>query len=699
MKEIQSVFTSDSINLYMQKFTAGSLISALSDRWNIGIPMHVSHDLTRLAGWARPTMVYFEPGLTRLAGINLLPESNEEMKLVSDAQRVYIETCIEKMCTPELMGSLKAKIKNHLKGDEIPYETHCVTLYRKGLAQEIFSDIFAAADKDLLIPTSLLNYVGDGLFERDGLLLFAHPWFRRSNTRLNSLNTVFLDRFFEALKKNRSKGLIALDPDLIGLAGTQRQHFEHEYWWGPKFSDDLVSIPTGVTVHNAPEYERFFYSISSTEFWWQSRDDQHILEIEELRDRPGTLEDGSLLFGCRYVHSIVDEKNKSIVHLDGAIRGYIEEEMVSRLELKINNAGKRTLYKKLWRMDIPVAVNEWKSLISDYFRDNHLIGEYFGINAEEKDGRPRLINKDKSPDLVRKYVPYTIERGSGIRVGVSFHNLSQNISESLEAISTDSISIGNEKFAVLPSDAIEVAKACSRFNLQLRLPTDVRYIAFEDLYTDLPLLIAPARDTGVVIGKLMGLFRALVTSFVSRNQDRILSFTIGIPLVDRELRISVMGAIADILKWLESPCASIPLCMEDLHQWANKLGDYLASEFKSSNDSPRLGDIYNTSGIFFFERQPIQPSEYSVHYSEKERGLVYDLRIPAGQEDLAKALNDGKLELCCSFLIESSKCSRCKSEYRTCSCSKYLDGVGQIVSSCQAAFAYISDRPAIIRKE
>jgi hypothetical protein len=256
MKEFQSVFTSDALNLNMVKLTTGCLLRALADQWDIGIPAHLSHDLTRLIGWARPTMVYFEPGLTRLAGINLIPENESEMREIREAQLAHVNSKIKETCEPGRVSELKARIKEYLNSNEVPAGLTSVSLCRDGLAKDVFRSIFEQADKDGLVPTSLLNYVGMGIFESNGLLLFAHPWFRRSNNKLNSLNTTFIDRFFETLKNHRSQGAIALDPDLIGLAGTQIEHLEHEYWWGPKFSDDLSKIPPGVTRHQAEEYER-----------------------------------------------------------------------------------------------------------------------------------------------------------------------------------------------------------------------------------------------------------------------------------------------------------------------------------------------------------------------------------------------------------------------------------------------------------
>jgi len=51
---------------------------------------------------------------------------------------------------------------------------------------------------------------------------------------------------------------VRLDPDAVALAASYRPAIEHQYWYGPTFSDDLASIPTGVTRHEADGRQMFF---------------------------------------------------------------------------------------------------------------------------------------------------------------------------------------------------------------------------------------------------------------------------------------------------------------------------------------------------------------------------------------------------------------------------------------------------------
>jgi hypothetical protein len=79
---------------------------------------------------------------------------------------------------------------------------------------------------------------------------------------------------------------IALDDDLIGYSSTYNEQFELEYWWGPKYDDNINEIPLGVTHYECDRRQKLFSSVSGTQFWWKSDSDNLTLELEELKDTP-----------------------------------------------------------------------------------------------------------------------------------------------------------------------------------------------------------------------------------------------------------------------------------------------------------------------------------------------------------------------------------------------------------------------------
>jgi hypothetical protein len=377
MHELAGVLSSDSITRNMTRFEASSLYRALADRVNTGIPTLMSHDSHRLIGWTVPTAVSFQSGLTRLHGATLLPETDDERDMLDRTYQGHVRRRTEEATGPYI-DALRAAVALHLDGTEKPHECAATALLGPNLARRVASDIFAQEDDDGLVPITDLRAVQAGVFALGDIVLFAHPFFRRSLSRWNNLNGPLLGELVDLGKDKRVAVRIRLDPDMVGLAASVRTPLELEYWYGPRFSDDVAAIPSGVTHHEATDRERTFHGISRTEFWWQSRDGQHILEAEELRDIP-SLGIGAGLFGCRYVHSMADEGvGGAVHHLDGAIRGYAEEQMLERLGKTIATAGRRTEYTKLWRVDGPISLPRWKTLIHHFFRDNTLVSEYLG---------------------------------------------------------------------------------------------------------------------------------------------------------------------------------------------------------------------------------------------------------------------------------------------------------------------------------
>jgi hypothetical protein len=122
---------------------------------------------------------------------------------------------------------------------------------------------------------------------------------------------------------------IAIDKNLIGLSETYRGVLEFDYWWGPKFNNDISSIPNEVTRYESNEEQKFFSSVLGTEFWWKTDENEKTLEIEEIREQPSLGIDKDS-YGCRYIHSIYDNDKSEFIHFDSAIRLYSDEQILQR---------------------------------------------------------------------------------------------------------------------------------------------------------------------------------------------------------------------------------------------------------------------------------------------------------------------------------------------------------------------------------
>lgn len=408
-----STLASDRLCRDNSRFTPGALVNALQRSWENGVPSLISHDLSRPLGWTLPTAVYFSPSSCRLTGEIRVAKSNQEMSNLSEALNQFVAKRLEER--KDDFQNLTTILGENLGGDPQLLINECVAVFDTDIAKRVAPGIFRELDDDGLIELAKLDPVGPGVYRHGPLVLFAHRELRRSAVPINSLNAPFLAALEQIPGILRPR--VALDPDMVGLASTYRPVLEHQYWWGPEFDDDLTSIRSGIARHGSTEAERFFSGIEYTDFRWGKRDGERIFEVEEVRavstfgTEPGR-------FACRYAHSIVPVSGK-LEHFDGAVRIYDDPTLAARREVDLAHAERAPAYLKLWRIDGNIPIATWKRLLSDYFRDNHLVGEYLGAPPGARFGPIPPATK-REPDEKDPPASFRLARGSGIRAGLSF---------------------------------------------------------------------------------------------------------------------------------------------------------------------------------------------------------------------------------------------------------------------------------------
>ena len=584
------------------------------------------------------------------------------------------------MCNPFTQCSLQSRQEKLVAAE-------CIAFIEPELATKAFSSLFALQDKDGLIPLKHLSPIGPGVYQIGKLAVFAHPYFRRALYRLNTLNYPFLQNL-QSLNSESAK--IALDPDMVGLASTYSSgKEEYAYWWGPKFDDNLLSIPFGVTHHEAEETERLFYGISATQFRWGSIDNRHVFEAEELRDMP-TASSNEQKYGCRYVHSMVSEKTGYVEHLDGSIRMYSKDSMTERLNTDIAHAGRHTEYTKIWRTDDKISIAEWKRLISDYFRDNFLVGEYFGAEKLDKS----IWAKKQDASLQDQYIPYSITPKMGIRMALSIHPRTDAANSSIRIIQPlDVITDGQNEYPYVEAITLELKKALQRVTTDMVFPTGIRFVSFKDFYINLPLIYHPENDLKESIKQTLDAIWMLFNALQLKGTNWVISYNIAFPLdKEREIRISTFGHIEALIKWLENPLSCPPIVDDELQKWAEKIAVFLRITYPEYIDHPNIFSILMTSGILLIKRKRIETKNFQIMDSKDGKGFEYKLELGDGEADLNELHKLG-IYPGLGWLIEKSKCEACGQPYEDCKCSKILDqGVAQRIEKA-FPFPFWTDRP------
>jgi hypothetical protein len=648
--------------------------------------MCISHDAHRPVGWNLPVGIHLEPGLARLMGISLIAESHDDSQHL---EKAYCRRLYDRV--QESAGRHEAQLRSlvgpFLSGDEQLAYLSTPALVGKGLATRCFPDLFAQQDKDGLVPMRSLQPIQPGLYRRGPLVVFAHPYFRRSLSRLNNLNGELLLNLEGIAAEGRITVKVRLDDDAVGLSDQCIPPIEMQYWRGPHFDDDLGSIPPGVTQHEADARQRLFSLVCRTEYWWQSRMNdllhrrEHIFEAEELRDHYtfGSHEDR---YGCRYIHSVIDEATNAIEHLDGAIREYTDDGLLERLDRDIAHAGRHAAYTKCWRVDGPLGLSVWKTLIYHHFRDNPLVGEYFGMTGEPVG---RVIIPPAQPPKSR-VVPHA-GAAVGVRVALSYHRPDDDLSQEEHSLGMlGFVREGPQQRRFVDAEYLDFLKLASRRGMHLNLPQDVEPLAFEDHYHMFPLIRNRSQKAANEILDLLYSFLAL-----RRDPERVLSLSVSTVNEDVEVRLSLLGGCMALEHWLQL-FKFPPEEGEECKAWVEEVSNYLNGT-PPVHDKPALEAVIKADGLFFLPRVKI-PREWVAGVTATH-DLELDLeRIREKDPDLEALTATGFIKgAFCGFILRST-CSRCTENYRTCNCSKYADAdVAELVEGFELVSYYWTDRP------
>lgn len=583
---------------------------------------------------------------------------------------------------------LQNRIGHHLSGNAKLQSQSCVVFFDPGVAKRKFPSLFNDCDKDGLIAYSKLNCVSPGVFEKDGLILFAHQYFRRSLSRYNTLNDPFLGRL-NKISKEHPDVRIALDEDLLGHPDTLTSTIELQYWWGPQFSDDLSEIKIGLCRHTADERDCFFNAISTSEFWWYVQDDRKTFECEEIRDLnvPSLGESGSE-FGCRFVHSILNDSHDKSIHLDGAIRLYSEDLMLERVDKDLMHFGRRAKYTKIWRIDGELAVGHWKSLINDYYRDNHLIGEYFGASKElTKSLKSKTMTKSDVA-TIHDFSPCAMTKGDGVHIAISYHPHS-NHALNRKITSLRQFDSAQGTFDYVDACTMEIMKLIKRRGESVELDSQVTIVAFDDLISNLPKFEHCGANSSHAAQITLDAINEYCTALSKTRDNRMICFHITIRYDDRDTCFSFSGHVDDMTLWLHSSESKLPHKQNEVSAWAESAYSFISKKFNVIEDDTCFENMIDDTGLITIKRKFIHRDDVFI---ENDKLCI---KISPRTAPAIPFLRTGQLTGSNACVIKKSKCTACGQSYGDCHCIKLIDkDVVQIIEEGELIGYFWTDRSA-----
>lgn len=655
MKKLFGIYCTDGEARDGSSFTVSALDDMIWMGADGGRPLGISHDYHRFIGWNLITGLYISHEMSYVVGSSYLPDSKEEFDWLCEKRKNFWLNFVN-----EQLSNYKVPFADELRRfnlfiNEANWHYKGLALYGyDGITNKAFPDLASFEDDGLIRLEdlfSMFEYKGQGVFasKKSDLAIILHSYFRRSFSIFNNYNFGFIDKLLEVYKSGNNSVKVKIDPDWIGFAPSYRPCHEYEYWFGPKYSDDIESIQEGVAKYQNEPENKLFNNVEFTEFVWQKKDDgdRYQFEMEEVVDTDApTLSSGT--FACRYLHAFYDFESKEFHHFDGAIRAYDLDGIAERLGIPMNQAGHNATYTKIFRMDGEIGIDLWKGLITQYLCSNHAVYDYFNI--------PRpfpSVQKAEKIKSVKDYIPYVMKAGDGVRLCISY-GPKVGLKENWCFANFDEIELEDGKHDAIEFPTIEVMKVLKKNGCQISLPDDKLIIIVEDYNNNIPTVFhGDGKDVEHRINMTLNAIRCLMDQHVENHDDEIYSLSLSWNLDERNAIISFMGHVNDLSEWLSS-FNILPCDRARLKGWIEQQNIFIHQHGKDS-DSPISDKHIMSDGVLFLKRRPILKDVSICNIKiDTKIGCTATLELKDDDKELDSMLQNGDLQMTLTMLVKSA---------------------------------------------
>ena len=254
--------------------------------------------------------------------------------------------------------------------------------------QKVFQQIPSLdLDKyDLTTITKDFKLENHGIIYKEKFLIYYHPFLRR----FYSANFTIGGLLKRVASEKDIQLKLAIDPLRLTDPHWLKNIIEADYWQGPIFAQDKLNDPnfTGVTVYaRSPENEEVLnltWPVKKTVFYITNKKEVGLkqVEIEEINPQDDRVTINNEYVLQKYAHLIWDSNTNTFNHFDVAVKVYSLSEHIKRLQYdwetrKVLDSGKPLCKIKLFRLDGKIEIDLLLELLSDFFRYNELINEFF----------------------------------------------------------------------------------------------------------------------------------------------------------------------------------------------------------------------------------------------------------------------------------------------------------------------------------
>ncbi|WP_288693842.1 hypothetical protein [uncultured Brachyspira sp.] len=619
----------DEKNLYGHIIDYNELVSIYSTNYKNIMPSFLNHDHSRdpISYTKMCGMLISNKMFALTISSNFIMTENE-MKNVKSIYNNFINNLINKNW--DKFNELILKLGDNLSNNYKKLFAYAATIEDENIISRMFPELLDKIDDDGLIDIKeFKDMIYPGVYKYKDFIIFAHRFFKRGCALENSFNNKLLEKLQIMSKNNLVNIKIRIDLDLIGLIGTEQYMLEYDYIWGPKFNDDLNSIPDGETVHEFKDEEKYMYGIDKVEILWKSRENEKIFESEEITN--DSLNNSKVVFRNRYVHSIIKSDEINPFHLDGAIRQYTIDEHINRIDSRIidnNNAE----YIKLWRLDGKIEVNNWKELISTFYNENKLLGEYFNGNDEILNNIKYNTNVENNSVLKSPIAHISFLEKEVCENGYDF------------ILYPQILYLDKYYYYYYEYPSYNLIKLLKNKKYNLKLYNALCLDFYNSGIINNVTIKCDSNNVKILEDTLYELYLKLY-------DDTKISYSILVNYKTKSVLYSFAGYVKDFII-LNSSKINIPENEDDINNYIDILYRHLNSNYTESNDN--ISKYLNLNGTLSFQRN-ILNDEYKLTIDDKQVMIHLSKDIKKDNEEMNIALN-----------VREAICSKCGKNYFEC---------------------------------
>lgn len=307
--------------------------------------------------------------------------------LTDDLEEEY-ETLIERgaennISETDILQNLKQEIQLDPNREQRRQLEDITIIQQQDLAIDTYPELSQQLSANLWQVDRQTQHIKHGVSYEDHHLLYPRILWNHSN-----LTNFLLEKW-----KGQFDLSLRLRVDQLGLSDTTFGAEELERWQGP---ESLTAVRESF---RPDEYVRYGDSESSyacglqdrTDFYFQNRDDEYIIEIEELLPRlgstfpkPARIDGNCYQYWTRYLHAVTDPELIQCKHIDGAIRIYhdkqsfIQRHIDSNWALCSDEVKSTTKHRKLFLLDSDsFDIPDYHTIIGLFFKWNPHVIEFF----------------------------------------------------------------------------------------------------------------------------------------------------------------------------------------------------------------------------------------------------------------------------------------------------------------------------------